>query len=181
MRIVFNLIIFIIVLTFAETAFAGMNVPANLQVALFYKIFDFDENLTESPGQQIVIGIFFDPANSESIQAKNEIKDNFAKLADMKIGNKNVVIREITAVKDLHDINIVYVTPGVSSSLSDIIKKCDTYKILGISGVEQYVQDGLAIAIKLNDQKPRIIINKTSAEQCGAKLSSKIMSLAQII
>ena len=63
----------------------------------------------------------------------------------------------------------------------EIVKKCHLYKILGISGVEGYVQEGLAIAIELNDQKPKIIINKAGAELCGAKLSSKILALAKII
>lgn len=168
-------------MAFVATAFAQMDVPASLQVALFYKIFDFDQSLAETPGQEVIIGIFYDPDNPQSRQAKEEIKNNFSALSDRKIGGKSVVIKEITAVEQVHDINILYVTPGNDSSISEIVKKCNMYKILGISGVNEYVQEGLAITISLNDQKPRIIINRSSAELCGAKLSSKIMVLAQII
>jgi len=173
----------IIILTaFSVTAYAaGMEVPANLQVALFYKIFDFDQSLMESADSQITIGIYYDPSIPESNQAKNEIEGNFVKLSDKKIGDKSVVIREITDIGDLHDINIVYVTPGLDLSISAIIAKCNSYKILGISGVEAYVQAGLAIAIELNDQKPQIIINKSGAQLSGVKLSSKILALAKIL
>lgn len=181
MEKILSLTIAILFIVLMATSFADMDVPANLQVALFFKIFDFDRNLTETPGQEVVIGIFYDPNNPQSSQAKEEIKKNFSKLSDKKIGDKSVVIREITTVGQLHDINIVYVTPGDDSFISEIVKKCHMYKILGITGVEEYVQEGLAIAIELNDQKPRIIINKAGAELCGAKLSSKILSLAQII
>jgi hypothetical protein len=181
MKKILSLIIVIFLITSAAPAFAQMDVPASLQVALFYKIFDFDRNLTETAGQEIVIGIFYDPNTPRSKQAKQEIEENFSKLSERKIGGKSVIIREITAVEQLRGINIVYVTPGNDASINEIVKKCHLYKTLGVSGVEEYAQKGLAIAIELNDQKPRIIINKSGAELCGANLSSKIMALAQII
>ena len=158
-----------------------MDVPASLQVALFYKIFDFDRNLTETTGQGIIIGVFYNPQDSQSKQAKEEIKEDFSKLSAIKIGDKSVVIKEIATTEQMQGINIVYVTPGNDSSISEIVEKCHLYKVLSISGVEEYVKEGLAIAIKLENQKPRIIINRASAELSGANLSSKILSLAQII
>jgi hypothetical protein len=162
-------------------AFADMAVPANLQVALFYKIFDFDQNLAESAGPEIVIGIFYNPDDPQSKQIKEEIKEDFSMLSDKEIGGKGVVIKEIISLEQLQGIDIVYVTPGNDASISDIVEKCHAYKILGITAVEEYAQKGLAIAIRLEDQKPKIIINKSGAEQSGAKLSSKILSLAEII
>ena len=171
----------ILFIAFMTTAFAEMKVPASLQVALFYKIFDFDRNLTEGSGQKVVIGIFYNPNNSRSSLANEEIKEDFSQLSDRKIAGKSIVIKEITAVEQLHNINILYVTPGNDSSISKIVKQCYKDKTLGISGVKEYVQEGLAIAIGVEDQKPRIIINKTSVELSGAKLSSKLLALAQII
>lgn len=173
--------IIILFITFAVRAFAEMEVPASLQVALFYKIFDFDQTLTGTTGQEIVIGIFYNPQDSQSKQDKEEIIENFSRLSAVKIGDASVVTKEITSVDQLHDINIVYVTSGNDPSISEIIEKCHMYKILSISGVEKYVREGLGIAIKLENRRPKIIINRASAELSGAVLSSKILSLAQII
>lgn len=181
MKKILMLILALLLITFQAVAFADMDVPASLQVALFYKIFDFDRTLTESAGQEVVIGIFYDPGNSQSKLAEEDIKENFSKLSDRKIGDKSVVIKEISALSQLQGINIVYVTPGSDSFISGIVSKCHADKILSVSGVGDYVQKGLAIAIDLNDQKPRIVINKTGAELSGADLSSKILALAKII
>ena len=181
MKKILNLTIAILFIAFMVTAFADMDVPANLQVALFYKIFDFDRSLTEGAGQEVVIGIFYNPNNSQSTQAKEEIKENFSQLSDRKIAGKSIVIKEITAVEQLHNINILYVTPGNDSSISKIVKQCYRDKTLAITGVKEYVEEGLTIAIELNDQKPKIVINKTGVESSGTKLSSKLLALAQII
>ena len=181
MKRILSLTTAILFIALMAPAFAEMDVPANLQVALFYKIFDFDRSLTEASGQKVVIGIFYNPNNSRSSQAEEEIKENFSELSDRKIGGKRIVIKEITAVEQVHNVDIVYVTPGNDSSISRIIKECYRDKILGISGVEKYAEEGLAIAIELNDQKPKIVINKTGVESSGTKLSSKLLALAQII
>lgn len=173
-------ILFLLMILMA-TVYADMQVPASLQVALFYKIFDFDQSLTESASQQIVIGIFYDPNDPQSVQVKNEIKENFTDLAEKKIGDKNVTVSEITTLEQLKAVNIVYVTPGVDSSIAGIIRECQEYKVLGISGVEKYARKGVVITIGLVDQKPKIIINKKSADLDGVKLSSKILAIAEII
>ena len=178
---ILNLALIILFIASASTAFAETDVPASLQVALFYKIFDFDNTLSEIPGQEIVIGIFYEPDNPQSKLSEEEIKDNFSRLSGRKINDKSVVIKDITNVEQLHGLDIVYVTPGTDSSISQIVEKCHINKILSISGVEEYAHEGLAITIGLRDQKPRIIINKTSADLSGAKLSSKILSLAEIL
>lgn len=171
-------ILFVTAQTFS---FAANNVPAPLQVALFYKIFQFDGNLTESDGVDIKIGIFYNPDNSQSKTIKDEIIYNFTKLSARKIGDRSISIVELTDIDQIKDIHVIYVAPGNDAFIKAIVEKCNKYKILGISGVEEYTQQGLAIAIGLKDQKPVIIINKTAAELSGAKLSSKIMVLAQII
>jgi YfiR/HmsC-like len=178
---ILSLAIAILFVSFTLAAFADVDVPANLQAALFYKIFDFDENLTETSGPEIVVGIFYNPGNPRSEQAKDEIKENFSILSGKEISGKSVVIKEIASLEQLRDIDIVYVTLGNDASIDEIVKICHAYKILGITDVAEYAQKGLAIALRLEDQKPKIIINKNSAEQSGAKLSSKILSLAEII
>jgi hypothetical protein len=181
MKKTFLLTAVILGLTFNAAVFAQKTVPAALQAALFYKIFDFDESLSESSGPQIIIGIFYDPNNDKSTQAKEDMKQAFLDLSDKTIGGKKVLIKEITDASQLTGLNIIYVTPGNDSLILDIVKKCEAGKVFGITGTEDYVRKGLPVAVAVENNKAKIIVNRTQAALCGVKLSSKLLALAQLI
>ncbi|MDE2009261.1 MAG: YfiR family protein [Candidatus Omnitrophica bacterium] len=181
MKKIFILTVVALGMTLQVIASAAMAVPADLQVALFYKIFDFDQSLSVQTGQEIVIGIFYDPNDPQSKEAKEEVEQSFSGVSDKAIAGKRAVIKEITSVDQLDGVNIIYVTPGNDSSIKEIVRKCETDKIFGISATEAYARQGLALAIGVENNRPKIIVNRATLGLSGVKLSSQLLALAQII
>lgn len=167
-------------LVISVTACAQMAVPAQLQAALFYKIFDFDETLSSSSGP-ITIGIYYDPNNSASQEGKDAIEQAFLDLSNQTVAGRHVLIKSITDLGQIRGLDIVYVTPGNDSVIKEIVKACEANKIFGISGTEAYAQMGLPVAIGAQNNKPKIIVNRSQAAICGVKLSSKLLALARLI
>lgn len=178
----FSWLIVILALLCVPAGFADTGVSAELQVALFYKIFDFDESLFDLKGPSIIVGIIYDAADPESREAGKQIAQAFSQVSDRTIAGKQAVIKEITAADALPDgINILYVAPGNDSRIAEIVKCCQKSKIFGISGLEQYARDGLPVAIGVENNKPKIIVNQAQSALCGVKLSSKLLALAKIL
>ena len=156
-------------------------VPAKLQAALLFKVFNFDKNLKEASGNDIKIGVLFAEGNADSEKNKGDILGAFGAMSDKKIGGKGISVEEFSSVDSISNYNVVYVTTGFDDQIDAIIESCKSNKVLGVSGVEDYAKKGLALAIALEGGKPKICINKSGAEACGAKFSSQIMSLAKVL
>lgn len=168
-------------LSILPAAFADMDVPVSLQVALFYKIFEFDQTLADVKTPTVNLGIFYNPLDAGSVQAKEAIKSDFLKLGGVAISGKNILVEEITSPRQLGGMNIVYVTPGSDSFIQDIVHQCNEYGMLSISGVAKYISQGLTLVIIRENKKPKIVINGIALKGCGVKLSSKLLALAKII
>ncbi len=80
-----------------------------------------------------------------------------------------------------HDIDILYITPLRATGIKEIIRACGAGKILTLTGVPEYVTDGVAIGIGIKGEKPRILINITSAKNEGSDFSSQLLKLAMVI
>jgi len=164
------------------TCFAAMDVPAKIQAALFFKIFSFDKNITDSADGELKVAVLSKVGNADSESAKAEIVSALNEFSGKtKVGAKSVTVTEISTVADIANYRVVYVTPGNDADIASIVAVCKEKKVLGVTGVESYAQQGLALAIGIADGKPKIIINQAGANDVGSKFSSQIMALAKII
>lgn len=140
----------------ADSFSQDMAVPVNLQAALFKKIFSFDKTLSGKGIEVAVIG-----GGGEAMVSA---------FKDAGI-NAKVVSGDIPASS-----SVVYLMPGAPKSQSS------QKKILSISGVTSYVEDGrVAIGLGVEGGKPRIIINVKQLKSEGQDLNSDILNIAKII
>ena len=151
--VIFLLLGLITVNSFAQE----MAVPANLQAALFKKIFSFNKTLTAKGNVEVaVIG-----------SGADEVVSAFK---DAGVNAK--------AASDIGGASVVYVMPGAASPKAQSAAK----GVLSISGVTSYVENGsVAIGLGVEGGKPKIIINMAQLKAEGQDLSADLLKIAKVI
>lgn len=146
-------VIFLLTVVMTTSSYA-QEVPANLQAALFKKIFAFDKTLQGKSIEVVVIG-----GGSDEIVAAFKGAGVDAKAA-AAIGNASVV----------------YLMSGVAKQATS------SKGILSISGDVSNVEGGkVAIAVGIEGGKPKIIINMGQLKAEGQELSADLLKIARVI
>lgn len=159
----FKLIIIIfslIIISKPESYAQEMPVPANLQAALFQKIFAFDKTLTAKGNIEVaVIG----NSNDEIVAAFKAVG----------INTKTVNGEQVPA-----GVAAVYIMPGITNTKQQTASN----GILSISGFPSYAEDGnVAIGIGVEGGKPKIIVNLKQLKAEGQELSADLLKIAKVI
>ncbi len=168
-------------------AAGSMDVDADVQIALLYKIFTFDSNMAADAGSMVNIGILYEPTDVDSILAKNEIMDSFKKASGLTIAGLPVEISEISfessdqLSSSVQNLNIIYITPGNSNNLSTITRICQQKKVRTFTGISKLVSNGICAGIAVKKNKPKILINQTASVASGADFSPTLLKLAEAI
>ncbi len=165
-----------------------MPVPVEIQIPLFKKILTFDRNLKTRAGNDVVIGVLFQKGFKLSADVKNEFISVATRTQDSIDGLPvHIVALEYSDEPNLknnlskHNIDILYITPMRAIDFKMVTQLSQVHKILTITGVPQYVEDGISIGLDIKADKPQIIINLQSTKAEGADFSSKLLNLAKVI
>lgn len=147
----------------ASNIFAqSMSVPANLQAALFKKIFAFDKTL-KSKGNIEVTVLSADGSGDEIVSAFKGAGVNAKVVKGSQIPSGT---------------SVVYLMPGVSSTKQQSAQK----GVLSITGVASYVQDGkVAIGIGVEGGKPKILIHMGQLKAEDQEVSADLLQIARVI
>jgi len=139
-----------------------MAVPANLQAALFKKIFAFDKTVQAKGSASVVI-----------LSTDGSADEIAAAFSSAGINAKVVKGNSVPG-----GANIVYVMPGVASPKA----QCAQKGVLSISGVTSYVESGkVSIGLMVEGGKPKIVINLAQLKAEGQELSSDLLKIAKVI
>ncbi len=143
-----------------------MAVPANLQSAIFKKIFGFDKTLQQKGRVEVAV-VYGDAAAKDAIIA-----------AFNDIGIPAVPIKSDQAASGVGSATIVYIAPG------GVPPKhlCVGNQILSISGVPSFVENGqVSVGLTVEGGKPKILIHRAQLKAEGHELAKEIMSMAKVI
>jgi hypothetical protein len=166
-----------------------MDVPADLQVAFFIKVLPYDRNLRDQSGSEIKIGIVFIQGDGDSEKAKDEIIKALDALAEKVVADLPISYITIPfsskdqlngAVRE-QKINTLYITPGASKILKDIIRVSRINKAITLTGVEDYVEKGISVGIGLKGDKPQIVINLPSSKREGRDFDAGLLKISKVI
>jgi ABC-type sugar transport system substrate-binding protein len=167
----------------------AMTVPADLQMTLIFKILTYDRQLEAKAGADLVVGIVHDPADKASAAAADEVQSALFKFAGKTV--KKLPIKyfliEYTKAADLDSfikakgINMLYVTPGVTKALPDIIKIAQARKITTATGVSDYVRKGIAVGVTVRQDKPQIMINLPASKSEGSEFDASLLRIATVV
>lgn len=159
-----------------------MEVPVAVQIPLFLKVISFDRH--HAADQPLVFGIVFQSGYRASVEAKNE-----ALLAIAAVAPAAPAVRPVAIDLDRESLpnalggqrfSVVYVTPVRAISIGDIAAATSAARVTTFTGVPRFVALGLAVGVRLQGERPRLLINLPAARASGADFSAELLKLAQV-
>lgn len=164
----------------------GMDVPVTLQLPLFLKVMTFDRNLEKRAGDKLVLAVAYQSENRASARAKDEAMRALSGVT--KVGTLELQVVQIDLDRQNlqtelteQDVAFVYVTPLRAVDLADVISAARSTGASTITGVTDYVEGGLSVGVRLQADRPRLIINLEASKLEGADYKAELLKLAQLI
>jgi hypothetical protein len=96
------------------------------------------------------------------------------------VGNRRFEVREVRDAPQANECHIVFVSAAGwtrSRAVLGDIKKCC---VLTVGETGEFIAGGGMINLRLEDARVRVEINPDAAERAGLRISSKLLSLAEI-
>ncbi len=143
-------------------------VPINIQVVLFKKIFMFDKALQGKP--QVNVLVIYTDASEES---KDEIVAAF-----QQAGCTTSAVRVEQAGGKMGEASVVYLAKGAGSAKV----QCAKAGVLSISGVASLIEGGsVAVGVGTESGKPKIFVSVSTLKAAGHELSADLLNIAHIM
>lgn len=167
----------------APSTFAAeqeMEIPVALQASLFLKVISFDRKADTTA---MVIGIAYQGGLRSSSEARAEAVTAFR--ANTAGSNARIVSMDLD-VEDLHaalhreKITVLYVAPLRAVDIRDISKATRDHGVTSVTGVVRYVSQGIAVGVRREGDKSRLMINLPQSKGEGADFSSELLKLAEV-
>ena len=163
-------------------------VPVRAQYLLFLKILTFDRNLDQRVNGDLVIGIVYQRRFRRSLHVRdallNAVKES--KIADVAGHQIRVVSIDLESNTDIrkaireHRVNALYIAPLRAVDIKSISKVSREAKVLTMTGVPEYVEEGIAVGIGLRGEKPEILVNLRAAKAEGVDFHAQLLKLAKV-
>ncbi|MEW5797379.1 MAG: YfiR family protein [Bacteroidota bacterium] len=164
-------------------------VPVNIHIPILFKAISLEKNINKPDLETFVVGVAYEEGNERSVGIKNEIlsfgKNEKYDLLDGKSVRFEAI--DVNTTKDirelLYQINpaALYIAPLNQNMLQKVMSATQKGKVLSITGVPEYVDDGVSVGIGIKGDSPEIIINLAASKEEGAQFSSKVLGLARIV
>lgn len=160
-----------------------VEVPVAVQVPLFLKVMTFDRQRRHGPDVEVLIGITFQSGYRASITTRDEVARALAKAANLKY--RLILIDldrdDLDEVLQQHRLNFLYVSPLRAISASSIAGIATAAHVTSVTGVPQYVQQGIAVGVRLQGDRPRLMVNLAACKESGADFTSELLKLAEVL
>jgi hypothetical protein len=97
------------------------------------------------------------------------------------IDNHRLTVVRAQRIEDLKNCQMIFVCRSKEDHVAEILSQLDSKPILTVSEVESFARNGGDIDFYLSGGKVRFEINPQSAQRCGLKISSQLLSLGKIV
>lgn len=162
-------------------------VPVDLQVPLLLKAMKFERNfenkLSGSP-KEVVIGVVYQEKLRRSFQSRNAFAANIQKLSfDIPIRLVLIPLNEDNSIPEMLDwspLTILYITPMRGVDIVAITDKTRENGVISSSGIPLYGDKGVTLTFDLEKDRPKFVINRSSAEAEECDFSAQLLKLAII-
>jgi hypothetical protein len=166
-----------------------MEIPARDQFPFFLKILSFERNLKCHGGKEMVMGILYEAGFEKSLRAKREMeqavqraqvkrnRDPSIHCVPIEVGRETDLGRALARA----GVRILYVAPVQASCMKEVTRISRAQQVLTLTGVPEYAESGVSVAISKKGHRPSIIINLGAARAEGADFDSRLLKLAKIV
>jgi hypothetical protein len=165
-----------------------MTVDADRQVMILLKVLTYDRQFESKAGALVKIGIVYVESDAASVKAANEIGTTLDKYKDKPIKKvpfsfvmvKYTTAAEVEAEIKSKKINLLYVAPGNTKNLADLVRISQAYKLTTMTGIKEYRDKGLAVGVAIEREKPRIYINLPASKSEGSEFDASLLQIADV-
>ena len=156
-------------------------IPASVQLLLFSKIWMFDRSVADH--DQMVMAILYQSTFHASEEAKDQLveavragrlKTRCVPVALDDVGN---VVNALEHVKA----DVFYVTELRGVNIADVVRVSRARHIKTITVAAGYVESGIAIGLRVRDDKPVIVVNLSAAKAEGSDLTYQLLRVSTVI
>ena len=161
----------------AETA----PIPASVQLLLFSKIWMFDRSIVTN--DQIVMAVLYQSGFRASSEAKDQLVAA-ARAERLKIRCLPVALDDVGHVSnELQHVkaDVFYVTEMRGISIPEVVSVSRARNIKTVTVVAGYVEAGVAIGLRVRNDKPVIVVNLSAAKAEGSDLTAQLLRSSTVI
>ncbi len=165
-----------------------MPVPVPTQLSLFYRILTFDREYEPKAPGRMVVGVLYQGRFRASELAKIALENAVAAAAPPPGGETvEVVSIDLSRTSEVHEAvrraeaDFLYLAPLRAVDLREIVAASRSLGVLSVTGVPEYLGEGVAVGIGSEGGRPQILIDLEAAVAQGADFSSELLKLAEII
>jgi hypothetical protein len=164
-----------------------ISVPVKVQVPLLLKILSFDRTLSAGH-DSLVIGVVFQSHYRTSAAISDEVCQALA-AARRSLGPRRTLRVATIDLDDPEDlgaallregVRVLYVTPLRAVATSAVAAATRERQVVSMTGVVQYVEEGLAVAVDAKGERPQIVINLAASRAEGAAFAGQLLKLARL-
>jgi len=161
-------------------------VPVSDQVQIFAKVLGYDRRHESRRQDELVVGIAFQSGFRASLLTREEVERElvaaFGKTTRVRLVQVELLPGlDLQAALERLGVEILYVTPLRSADLSLLIEATRSLGVLTITGVPEYVHQGLALGLDSENARPTIIINLSAARAEGADFGAELLKIVQVV
>lgn len=153
--------------------------PVDVQVDLLSKVLPYDKSYAGRIANGLTIGVVFVPQDDVSLLAKDSVVTQLEKYA--RIARYPVKVEEIPEdlLSKTDGVDVLWLCAGVSVAVALVEMK--RAGALGVTADEAAVEAGVPLGLLVRGQRPRVAVNRASAERLGVVFDARLLGLAEII
>lgn len=136
----------------------------------FVKYVEWPASSFPSKDAPIVVGIIGKDSIASDIKAA---------LSGQTVESRPLSVRQITDESEKGECHLLYICASEKKRLNKILEAQKSRKVLTVSDIEHFDEEGGIIAFRKDGQNIRFRVNKKEAEKAGLKISSKLLQLSK--
>ena len=161
--------------------------PVVHRVAILLKMLTYDQRLKLRCRTGIRIGVIGVSKDKDSMAVANETykameKGKGKRIEGLPLSVDMVEIKDpkdVWKAVDKNNLNILYLSPGLSGMLEKISGFAQAKKILLITGEAEHLQSGAALGAVLRGEKPKILLHQKAAVSQGADFDVRMSRIVE--
>jgi hypothetical protein len=168
----------VLVLMCAETV-GGDAMPAPTEAHVkavflynFTKYVDWPATVFPTSNTPITIGVYGENPFGEDL--KNAV-------AGKLVGGRTVAVRQIGGAENLAQCQILFIGRSEKTHISEILATVKNLPVLTVGESDPFAENGGIVNFVKKDGRIRLEINLQSAQQANLRISSKLLSVADVV
>ena len=175
-----------VVLGMGPVVAVDMEVPVSRQVPLLTRVLAFDRSL-EGSGP-LLVALVYQPPNRESRAARDAfvaaLQGQALTVHGRSVRVASVAVTSAAGLKaQLREVgaDAAYIAPLRGLGARAVGRAASEAGVLSLTGVREYVTQGVAIGVGLRGGRPEILLSRGAAEAAGADLSARLLQIATTV